>query len=237
MRRDRRGSREGDRATGPELAGALALGSQRLLLGDHRQLPPHDSERLGKILGNAPMVTQMLEKAHSVVGALFDEAVLDQLAKLLANKKHKGEVLVRAQRFVEPFKSVVEEDERRAMTLGQPQQLSATLTVQRRMDPAIAELVSKTFYEGRLLTDEGRAAEALTDASPIQFRPALPASPIIVVDFPHVSATKRREGAEWARPKWHNPAEINAVMDVLRHLSSEKRGAERPDAGCALSIC
>lgn len=219
---------EAAKATGPELAGALALGSRRLLIGDHRQLPPHDAERLGKIFGNAPLVAKMLANAQGAVGPLFDETVLEQLMKLLGNETYKGDILLRAQRFVEPFKTVVEGDERRAAVSGQPQLLSATLTVQRRMDPAIAELVSKTFYGGTLLTDEGRAAEALTGASPIQCSAALTASPIVVVDFPHVSATRRREEAERAGPKWHNPAEIDAVFDVLRHLRTEKRGAEKP---------
>jgi superfamily I DNA and/or RNA helicase len=43
-----------------------------------------------------------------------------------------------------------------------------------------------------------------------------------------VSATKKREGAERARPKWHNPAEIDAVVDVLRHLQVENRGGKKP---------
>jgi hypothetical protein len=219
---------EAAKATGPELAGALALGNRRLLIGDHRQLPPHDAERLGKVFASAALVTKMLANAQSAVGSLFDEAVLEQLAKLLGNETYRDGILLRARGFVEPFRTVVEEDERRAAVSGQPQQLSATLTVQRRMDPAIAALVSKTFYKGTLLTDEKREAEALSGASPLECSAALTVSPIVVVDFPHVSATRKREGSERAAPKWHNPAEIDAVVDVLRLLRGEKRGGKKP---------
>jgi SpoVK/Ycf46/Vps4 family AAA+-type ATPase len=219
---------EAAKATGPELAGVLALGSRRLLIGDHRQLPPYDAERLRKVFANSTVVTRMLANAQSAAGALFDEVVLERLAKLLDNPAFKDGILLRALQYVEPFRTVVEEDERRSVALGQPPQLSATLTVQRRMDPAIAELVSRTFYKGTLLTDRVRAAEALNAASPIQCSEALTASPVVVVDFPHISATKRREGAEQARPKWHNPAEVDAVIDVLRHLQVDRRGAKKP---------
>jgi hypothetical protein len=76
---------EAAKATGPELAGALALGSRRLLIGDHRQLPPYDAERLGKVFANSGVVAKMLANAQSAVGALFDEAVLEQLGRLLGN--------------------------------------------------------------------------------------------------------------------------------------------------------
>jgi hypothetical protein len=40
---------EAGKATGPELAGVLALSGRRLLIGDHKQLPPFDSDRLATI--------------------------------------------------------------------------------------------------------------------------------------------------------------------------------------------
>lgn len=219
---------EAAKATGPELAGALALGSRRLLIGDHRQLPPHDADRLGKVFGNAAMVMKLLNAAPEAVGALFDEAVLEQITKVLGNEAHRTAIILRAQGFVEPFRSVVERDEERARQTGQPPQLSATLTVQHRMDPAIAQLVSKTFYKGALLTDDARRAKALSEPPPIRCSGPLAASPIVVVDFPHISVSKRRQDAERARPKWHNPAEAEAVIDVLRHLHGVKRGRDKP---------
>jgi len=96
------------------------------------------------------------------------------------------------------------------------------------MDPAIAQLVSKTFYKGALLTDDKRRDEAPSGASPIQCSGPLVASPIVVVDFPHISASKRPQDAERAGPKWHNPVEADAVIGVLRHLRGVKSGKDKP---------
>lgn len=219
---------EAAKATGPELAGALALGSRRLLIGDHRQLPPHDADRMAKVFGNAGLVMKLLAAAPEAVGALFDETLLDQIAKVLGNELHRAAIILRAQGFVEPFRSVVERDEEWALQTGQPPYLSATLTVQRRMDPAIAQLVSKTFYKGALQTDDKRRHEALSSASLIRCSGPLAASPIVTVDFPHISASKRQQDAERAGPKWHNPAEADAVIGVLRHLRGVKRGRDKP---------
>ncbi|KAB2943510.1 MAG: DNA helicase [Hyphomicrobium sp.] len=210
---------EAGKATGPELAGALALGNRRLLIGDHRQLPPFDAAQLERVFCDATVVKKMVANAPDAVGPLFNEAVLEQLGALLRNDAHKAEIQRLARELIEPFKSIVEEDERRAVASAQPQQVAATLTKQRRMDPAIAEIVSAAFYAGKLETDAQRQADAATQPPPVDCSAALTASPVVVVDFPHVSATHDDRFAERSRPKWHNPAEADAVIEVLRHLA------------------
>lgn len=55
----------------------------------------------------------------------------------------------------------------------------------------------------------------------------LPASPVVSVEFKHVSATGDRAHAERGNPRWHNPGEVQAVIDVLRHVRA-REGGSRP---------
>lgn len=212
---------EAAKATGPELAGALALGNRRLLIGDHRQLGPFDADRLRGIFGDSRQIEEMLAHAPDACGALFGDTVLEELARVLQDPTAKADILQLAKQWVEPFQSVVVEDEQRALAM----RLSATLTKQRRMDPAIAEVVSETFYKGELETDEKREKEAFEGVPKILSDDKL-ASPVVVVDFPHVSVTKHRASSERAKPKWHNPGEVEAVVEVLRKVRRNPAGEQ-----------
>lgn len=155
------------------------------------------------------------------------EGELDELEPLKADHIALREIAGTALRVLEPFRTVVEEDERRAASNPNHRSLAATLTEQRRMDPAIAEIVSKAFYGGRLETESGRKLAAETEEPPIIHLGAMPKSPVVVVDFPHVSSTSHGFGAERGRPQWHNPAEVSAVIDVLRGLRP-RRSNKKP---------
>ena len=217
---------EAAKATGPELIGPLMLSGRRLLIGDHYQLPPFEADRLVKILSDHSLVVEALGLAEQLVGPLMREGELDELEPLKADHIALREIAGTALRVLEPFRTVVEEDERRAASNPNHRSLAATLTEQRRMDPAIAEIVSKAFYGGRLETESGRKLAAETEEPPIIHLGAMPKSPVVVVDFPHVSSTSHGSGVERGRPQWHNPAEVSAVIDVLRGLrprSSNKK--------------
>ena len=133
-----------------------------------------------------------------------------------------------ARGLLDPFRAFVEGDERRRQANPDHRLISATLTEQRRMDPAIARIVSKAFYGGALETSRVREASALAGDTPLQQLHPLPASPVVVVNFRHVSSPKRGEipAAEQSGKAWHNPQEVEAVMDVLRHLRAKP--GERP---------
>lgn len=207
---------EAAKATGPELVGALMLSGRRLLIGDHHQLPPFDSERLIKILSDHSLVKKTLELAEQFVGSLMRDGELEELIEISKESEELKATADFALRLLEPFRTFVVDDERRTLSNPRHSALSATLTEQRRMDPAIAEIVSTAFYKGKLDTEANRRNGAEEGPYPIAQVAPLPRSPVVVVDFKHVSETGQGQHVEVGRPRWHNPSEVNSVMDVLR---------------------
>ena len=209
---------EAAKATGPELVGALALSGKRLLIGDHHQLPPFDAIILERLLGDHALSKDVLSRATEVAGNLLPEGEIDDLATALACDADLDRIRGIALRLVQPFKFVAEEDERRARSNPSHRRVTTILNEQRRMHPAIAEVVSEGFYAGKLITSPDRIASAYGEPSPVAVEGALPVAPLVVVDFPHVSSTGREEPMEHGRPRWHNPREVEAVLNVLRLL-------------------
>lgn len=211
---------ESARATGPELIGAMMLSARRLLIGDHRQLPAFDADRMLAILADHSLVVAALKQAQDWLRPILGDEEQERLGALL---KGEPEILrataERAHRLFAPFRALVEEDERLAGSRTGHRRIAATLTEQRRMDPAIAEIVSEAFYEGKLTTSQSRIDE-LANGMPFAHLPPLTAAPVLVIDFPHVSAPVAGEpvARDQSRRGWRNPAEVDAVIGVLRQV-------------------
>ncbi len=214
---------EAAKAIGPELVGPLMLSGRRLLIGDHHQLPPFEADRLVKILSDHSLVTQAVEGAEELIGPLLRDGELEEVQRVARDAAAFRDLSALALRLLEPFRTVVEDDERRSIENPSHRSIAATLTEQRRMDPAIAAVVSKAFYKEHLTTEPKRARAAETEAAPFRQLGPLPKSPIVIVEFPHVSSTGRAEALEQSRPRWHNPSEADSVVDVLRLLRAQDR--------------
>jgi superfamily I DNA and/or RNA helicase len=180
------------------------------------------------MLEDHTLVERIVANADSYVGTLFTEAVLADLLKVSRQAPEFERLKGLALRLVQPFKSIVIEDERRLASIPKSRRLSATLTEQRRMHPAIADVVSKAFYGGDLTTASERTNDALAHPGPVEAVAPLPDSPIIVVDFEHVSRSGRSEPMERDDPRWHNPEEVEAVMDVLKLVRARSGSSEVP---------
>ncbi|QWC57449.1 AAA family ATPase [Erythrobacter sp. 3-20A1M] len=225
---------EAAKATGPELAGPMMLSGRRLLIGDHHQLPPFDADRLVKVLQNHALVGQAIELADQFVGPLLRDGESSELTALTGDANRLRDVTDTALRLFEPFRTFVEEDERRRLANPNHRTISGTLTEQRRMDPAIARVVSQAFYGGALETQPERANAAFDKPRPFEVLAPLPASPIVIANFKHVSATGARESVEHARPRWHNPGEVDAVVSILEYLRA--RDGEKSPSLVVLSF-
>jgi AAA domain len=206
---------EAAKATGPELVGALSLSGRHLLIGDDRQLPPFDANRMEKIFSSEAVLRTIIESAPDVVGGWFRGEELSDLRQAAADPAFFGKLVEVARRMVQPFKSLVERDAVRAKAGSSSGRLSAILTKQRRMHPAIREIVSKAFYGGTLTdADMERVTPKFRCLAP------LPTSPVVIVDFEHVSKTGLAEPAEFRLRGFYNPKEVETVMDVLRLLEA-----------------
>lgn len=219
---------EAAKATGPELVGPLVLSGRRLLIGDHHQLPPFEAERLVKVLRDYSLVKRILELADQFVSSLMRDGELDDLDGLAEDPEALKATADFALRLLEPFRTFVVDDERRAIGTSRHMGISATLTEQRRMDPAIAEIVSEAFYSGKLETEAGRRREGEEGPRPVSQLAPLPASPVVVVNFKHVSETGHGESFEKGHPRWHNPEEVASVFDVLRLVRPIASNGKQP---------
>lgn len=211
---------EAAKAAGPELVGALLLSGRRLLIGDHNQLPPFDADALERVLADHSLATRVLAAADRVAGALFPSGELDVLRKVGATATRMERIRGLAYRLVQFFRTVAEGDETRLAANPHHRRLASVLDEQRRMHPALAEVVSKAFYGGRLRTAPDREAAAYSAEPPFACAAPLPPSPLVVVDFPHVQATGREQPMERDRRRWHSPAEADAVLAALRLVSA-----------------
>ncbi|MEH0294811.1 AAA domain-containing protein [Agrobacterium sp. CCNWLW71] len=226
---------EAAKATGPELIGPLMLSGRRLLIGDHHQLPPFEADRLVKVLRDHSLVAEALKLAEQYVGPLMRDGEIAELDHIARDPASLREVADMALRLFEPFRTFVGEDERRLLGNTNHRPISSTLTEQRRMDPAIARIVSAAFYEHKLNTQAARARAAEEVPPPFEVRSPLPKSPVVVVNFKHISATGSGARAEKMSPRWHNPSEVSATYDVLRHIRASK-ASEKPPTLVILSF-
>ena len=209
---------EAAKATGPELVGALALSGRRLLIGDHNQLPPFDSHNFEKILLNHTLTVQVLDAAERIAKPLFQGGELDELREAAKGEHYLVRLGSLAYRLVQFFRTVVEHDEVRRSQSPTHRAVSIVLDEQRRMHPALAELVSRAFYAGKLRTAEERVRDANSKSLPFICEAMLPPSPLVIVDFEHVSLTGSSQPMERDRKRWHNPEEARAVLAVLRAI-------------------
>ena len=204
---------EAARASASELVGPLQLGNRRVLIGDHRQLAPFDAERK-KRLYQADAAEALLEEAGELLRAISDlpDEVDASLGALKADPALRADVLATALRLEQPFREIAEmSEENENASRGGPVSM---LTEQSRMHPAICDLVSETFYGGRLKT-----SERIRDrASPIDADDLGLQAPVVVFDLPALSKVPQRAFETYEGTSPFNLAEITAVQAVLDRL-------------------
>lgn len=209
---------EAGKATGGELVSPLLLSNRRLMIGDHKQLPPYGVDRIIPLLSQAKDVKDALNLCEeSISRHLRDEAIEDLFEEVEADTDF-GALCADALRLLTMFETFVEKefDRQKATKKGMP--IARRLTEQRRMHPAIAKIVSDCFYGGELITNPKKAA-LYRSKSPIvgRWSSGDEFKPITFVDLPYVRQVPAC-GCEDRRPPWNNPKEADAVIEAISKL-------------------
>lgn len=206
---------EAARANGAELIGALLLGNRRVMIGDHNQLSPFDVIDRQKFY-DAAVAAELLHDAKEQIATISDlppevEATLELIK---TDQALLADVLATAARLEEAFRSIAERENDREKTTGRTSSIATTLLEQGRMHPAISELVSNTFYNGKLIPSERVTKRPLTVVSDAEFSTA----PIVVLDLPALSVVKKSAYEQQVRRSYRNETEAAALLAALKHL-------------------
>lgn len=210
---------EAAKATGVELIPPLLLSHRRLMIGDHEQLPPYGEDRLKRLLQSPEKVRESLDIGRNLIARQLRDIDIEELSSEPGEIDELQTVCGEAASALTLFETLVKAElvehrgGKKRISIGR------RLKYQHRMHPAIARLVSSAFYEGDLLTDPDCETRFDKDAPPVSFadRSVFPDSPIIFVNMPFGQATKHVSNGE-RKPNYHNPTEIDAVIEVIAQL-------------------
>lgn len=209
---------EAGKATGGELVSPLLLSNRRLMIGDHRQLPPYGVDKIIPLLSEVKDVKEALNLIEeSISRHLRDEAIEDLFEEVDANTDF-GALCADALRLLTMFETFVEKEFERQKNAKKGMPIARRLTEQRRMHPAIAKIVSDCFYGGKL-ADNPKKAAIYRSKKPIvgKWSATEEFKPVTFIDLPYVRSEPRC-GCEDRRPPWNNPKEVEAVITALSKL-------------------
>lgn len=212
---------EAGKATGGELLMPLLLSYRRLMIGDHKQLPPFGAEKLERLLQDPTSLRGALTIGLALLDRELKAGISDELlARIEDDEVGFAEVCAEALRMLYLFETMIEAERRRVErpgSTGRP--IGRILDIQHRMHPALATLVSDCFYDGKIKTADAARAKFLQSPSPIKSTDPqlLPETPIVVVNMPYRQSTMSLRSVE-AHPRYSSPGEVEAVVRLVSLL-------------------
>ena len=226
---------EAGKATGAELISPLLLSHRRLMIGDHKQLPPFGSERILSMLEKPKGVREVLKLGDPLIGRVFRDSTIDEIfsdleaADTVEGEQALAKLCGQAAKMFSLFETIIENEFERQKLGKAGRPIAAPLRAQHRMHPAIASIVSNSFYEGLLITDPNQEAKFLRTPSPIVSIDStmLPDSPVVWIDMPWIQNTPNKKVGE-EQPRYINEQEIIAVESVIRLLKCSSEQFTKP---------
>jgi hypothetical protein len=226
---------EAGKATGGELLSPLLLSHRRLMIGDHKQLPPFDLDRISELLASTDKVREAVLLVDNLISRYLKDPSLDEFFREVeAGGDDFGRTCADTLATLTLFESIVEQELARQKRSGnKARPIARRLSEQYRMHPAIARIVSRCFYEGELTTNRKKEEKFLSSEPPFfSIDPKrFPEHPIVFIDLPY-----SREEAPGGRsgdrpPPWSNVDEAKAAIDALSPLR-----VRDPEAPASLAV-
>jgi AAA domain len=213
---------EAGKATGPELLSPLLLSHRRLMIGDHKQLPPYGADTMSRLLADANSVRAAVRASEALIARhLKDPGMEEVFDEVESEDTDYGRLCSDALETLTLFETLVEGEFSWQLGHRNHRPIARKLTEQHRMHPAIAKIVSDCFYDGLLKTNPEKTEEYRKGVPPFGSADprALPETPLVFVDMPYVREQHGYRGGDRA-PAWSNPDEVGAVLQILKLLKS-----------------
>ncbi len=220
---------EAGKATGGELLSPLLLSHRRLMIGDHKQLPPFDIDKVSKLLASTDRVKETVSLVDDLVSRYLKDPSIDEtFQEVEAAGDDFGRTCADTLSVLSLFETFVERELTRQKKGSKGRNIARRLEEQYRMHPAIARIVSKCFYDGALTTNPKKAQKFLTTKPPFLSTDPLrlPDLPVVFIDMPY-----GREEAPGGRsrdraPPWWNPDEVSTAVRALELLRPQASGPQ-----------
>jgi AAA domain len=225
---------EAGKATGGELLMPLLLSHRRLMIGDHKQLPPFGSEKMEKLLANPKDLKEGLALALEMLDRPLKEGIGEDLLDLLEDDEGEekfAELCTEARRMLFLFETIIDGEKARQTrpitNAGKP--IARILDIQHRMHPEIAALVSACFYNDAIKTDAQAASKFAASLGPVRSRDPdrLPDTPVVVVNMEYQQSTLGKRDVE-RMPRFTNVEEISAVRRIVSLLRADPEACDLP---------
>lgn len=221
---------EAGKATGGELLSPMLLSHRRLMLGDHKQLPPFDIEKYRVILSSVSRVRAAVSAIEPLVSRFLKDPSIDEVFKLVSPTESVIEkVCSETMRSLTLFETYVENELERQRKRDVGPRIARRLNEQYRMHPVIARAVSECFYDGELKTNARQAAKYQDKQGPLNVHSdgGVPKSPIVFVNMPYARAERSGGANSESAPPWSNTREAEVVVGIIAALDPIK-GPVRP---------
>ncbi|MAS15228.1 AAA domain-containing protein (plasmid) [Nitratireductor rhodophyticola] len=209
---------EAGKATGGELLSPLLLSHRRLMIGDHKQLPPFDIEKMSRLLSSTSSVQEVVNLVDNLISRYLKDPSIDETFEEVSRAGDDfGRTCADAMSLLILFETFVERELSRQKRNDSGPRIARRLNEQYRMHPAIARIVSKCFYDGELETNAKQASKFANEASPVASTntAVLPDKPIVFIDMPYAQAEGPGGRGGERTPPWSNPEEAKAVIRAL----------------------